>query len=292
MDNENQHIWEKRWQTAMDNSPMRRRKKKNHSMQRWNKMATDFAKRSREKKSHDKRLKTLAWLWEAGALTSRSKILDIGAGPGNWSILLAEAGAHVTALEPADKMADILQERIFDAGIDNISIDRRTWQEIDLATEGWTGKFDLVFASMTPGIDGPESLFKLISASKGFCYLSMFSGRNWHRWYGELWNMVFGEELNVQGNDIINPFNVLYAMGYRPEIKFDFWERTNNWPRQKAIDDFSTFIEQYTELTKEVKATITEYIDKYCTDDTFIQKRKGCRGMMVWDTNQQLVQSL
>ncbi|BHH85848.1 class I SAM-dependent methyltransferase [Desulforhopalus sp. 52FAK] len=285
---ENQRVWEERWQAAIDSSVMHRRKKKGNSIQRWNKMAADFAQRTSDKENRDKRLTILAWLQELGALTGESRVLDIGAGPGNWSLLLAKAGSHVTALEPADGMADILQGRMEDEGVDNVVIDRRTWQEINLAAEGWMGTFDLVFASMTPGIDGPKSLAKLMAASKGFCYLSAFSGRHWQHWYGDLWKIVFNENLDAHGNDIINPFNLLYAMGYRPEMKFEFWERETNWPRQKGIDDFCTHLAQYTELTEEIKVTVADYVDSHCQNNIFSQVRKGCRGMMVWDINKQL----
>jgi SAM-dependent methyltransferase len=286
---EHQRVWEERWQAAIDGSPMRRRRRQQGtSMQRWNKMADDFAQRTADKENGEKRLKTVAWLQELGGLTKDTRVLDIGAGPGNWSLLLAESGAHVTALEPADGMADILQSRIEAEGIDNIAIDRRTWQEIDLAREQWTGAFDLVFASMTPGIDGPESLGKMMAASRGFCYLSAFSGRHWQQWYGDLWRIVFNENLDGHANDIINPFNLVYAMGYRPELKFDFWDRATNWPRQKAIEDFCTHLEMYTELTEEIKVMVASYVDDHCQEGTFSQTRSGCRGMMVWNINKRI----
>ena len=34
---------------------------------------------------------------------------------------------------------------------------QRGWGEVDLEREGWAGAFDLVFASMSPGVDGPEA---------------------------------------------------------------------------------------------------------------------------------------
>jgi SAM-dependent methyltransferase len=286
---ENQRVWAERWQSAIDGSAMsRRRRQQGTSMQRWNRMAEGFAKRTADKDNEDKRLKTVAWLQELGALTGDTRVLDIGAGPGNWSLLLAEIGAHVTALEPSDGMADILQKRMEEKGIDNIAIDRRTWQEIDLVGEQWTGSFDLVFASMTPGIDGPESLAKMMAASRGFCYLSAFSGRHWQQWYGELWRSVFNENLDGHANDIINPFNLVYAMGYRPELRFDFWDRATNWPRQKAIEDCYTHLEMYTELTEEIKVLVARYVDDHCQDGIFSQIRSGCRGMMVWDMNKRI----
>lgn len=289
---ETQNIWAERWQAAIENSVMRRREKKTDPIQRWNKMAADFAKRTSTKENDQKRQSTIAWLKESGALTKDSEILDIGAGPGNWALLLAKEGGHVTALEPADGMVNILETRKREEHVDNITIARRTWQAVDLVQEKWQEKFDLVFASMTPGIDGPKTLEKLMAASRGFCYLSAFSGRHWQHWYGDLWKIIFGEEIDARGNDIINPFNLVYAMGYRPELKFDFWEHDINWPRDKAIEDFTSHLEQYTEISESVKSTIEEYVDEHSENGVFSHTRKGCRGMMLWDINNQLQQGI
>lgn len=284
----NQRIWEERWQSAVDSSVLSRRRQQGNSFQRWNKMAADFANRTSDRENVDKRLKTITWLLEMGCLIEGARILDIGAGPGNWSLPLAKTGAEVIALEPSDGMADILQSRIEAEGLNNITIDRRSWQEINLIEEQWTGAFDLVFASMTPGINGPESLKKMMAASRGFCYLSAFSGRHWQQWYGDLWRSIFNEKLEGHANDIINPFNLVYSMGYRPELRFDFWDRSIKWPRQKAIEDFSTHLEMYTELTEEIKTTVANYVDDHCQEGLFSQTRNGCRGMMVWNMNKRI----
>lgn len=282
-------FWEDRWRQAIKKSPTRRRRREeNDPMQRWNKMAGDFAERTSEKDAGDKRQKTLAWLSQIGAFQAGAKILDIGAGPGNWALPLARQGAKVTALEPAEAMIDIL---VAQAGVDDIvdiEIRQATWQEIDLDALGWRGGFDLVFASMTPGVDGPKMLQKMIAASKGFCYLSAFAGRHWQEWYGGLWRKVFNEELNSHANDIIHPFNMLYAMGYRPELRFETWDRKISWPRDKAMEDFAAYLETYTEITAEVRATIAAHVDEHSQEGLFCDTRSGCRGMMVWDIRQRV----
>ncbi|MFN2354825.1 MAG: class I SAM-dependent methyltransferase [Desulfopila sp.] len=287
----NQLYWEERWHTALADSPMHRRSKKGgDAMQRWNKMAGDFAERTGDKENVEKREKTLLWLRQSGALFPGAKIIDIGAGPGNCAISLAKAGADVTALEPAEGMVQILSRRMNEEGV-NVSIRQATWQEIDLDAEGWRGAFDLVFASMTPGVDGPAMLHKMMAATKvsgGFCYLSAFAGRNWQEWYGDLWRTLFAEELNGHINDIIYPFNLVYAMGYRPELRFDSWDRHIAWTRDKAIADFTTYIESYTELTDDVQSAIAAHVDGRCRDGIFQDTRSGCRGMMVWNMQNQI----
>jgi hypothetical protein len=125
----------------------------------------------------------------------------------------------VCSSDLAAAMLEILHSRAKMANAANITCQQSTWQDVDLDGLGWRGRFDLVFASMTPGVDGPEMLNNMVAACKpgtGFCYLSAFAGRSWQEWYGALWRKLFDEELTGHVNDIIHPFNLLYAQGFRP----------------------------------------------------------------------------
>lgn len=266
------------------------KRRSNHPdpMHRWNRMAADFAERTADTQSSRKRLKIIEWLTEQGALTPGGRILDIGAGPGNWTVLLSQTAVHVSALEPSEAMADLLRQRIERDGITNVTVDQRTWQDVNLEKENWTGSFDLVFASMTPGIDGPASLRKMIAASRGYCYLSAFAGRSWRQWYNDLWREIFKEALDGHPGDIIHPFNMVYAMGYRPNLQFDFWQRQRTFPREKAVDHFLTHLEAYTQLTDEIKTKVAGFVDARCRDGAFIQQHNACQGMMVWRVNEKV----
>ena len=83
---------------------------------------------------------------------------------------MVEAGATVTALEPSAGMVEILKEKMAEKGIgsDRICIDQRAWQDVDVEKEGLSGQFDLVFASMSPGVNDPETLDKAMRASRKF----------------------------------------------------------------------------------------------------------------------------
>jgi SAM-dependent methyltransferase len=280
--------WEKRWQSALDRSPLQRRRLKD-GMRRWNKMAADFVKRTAHPQALTKRQETIQWLKDQGALAPGARVLDIGAGPGNWSLLLAQTAAQVTALEPAEAMAEILERRIEAEGITNIVIDRRTWQAVALDKDHWQGAFDLVFAAMTPGIDGPANLYKMTAASCSHCYLSAFAGQGWHRWYGDLWRAVFDESLDGHANDIIHPFNLVYAMGYRPGLRFAFWERETDVTREEALQECCTHLEGYTEITDEIRAKVAAFVDGRCQNGRFKELRRGCQGMMVWNVNQRVM---
>jgi SAM-dependent methyltransferase len=284
-------FWETHWREIVASTPTRRRERVAPSarLKRWNAMAADFAERTGRREQGKQRREIIAGLIADGILRPGYRVLDIGAGPGNWALLLAQTADHVTALEPAKAMADILRERIDDAGIANIIVDRRTWQDIDLAQEQWEGAFDLVFASMTPGIDGPDNLKKMMAASRGACYLSKFSGGNGGpQRYGELWQAVFGEPHDLRSGDIIYPFNLVYALGHRPSLQFHTWQRETRLPRDEAIEECTTYLEGYTELNDTIHEAVAAFVDARCTDGVFHQQHEACQGIMAWRVDQKV----
>jgi hypothetical protein len=72
------------------------------------------------------------------------KVLDIGAGNGILSLPLCAIGCDVTALEPSVGMRNLLYEQAFSRGIDWISVDERTWE--DVPAYGSVHDLDLVIA--------------------------------------------------------------------------------------------------------------------------------------------------
>ena len=282
-------FWETCWREIVNSAPTRKRERRAPTarLKRWNAMAADFAGRTGRSEQEDQRRSTVSQLMADGLLRPGGHVLDIGAGPGNWALLLAQTADHVTALEPADAMADILEERIADGGFTNITVDRRTWQDIDLGRERWEKAFDLVFASMTPGIDGPDNLKKMMTASRGACYLSKFSGGNGGpQRYSALWQAVFGEPHDLRAGDIIYPFNLVYALGHRPSLQFHTWQRETRLPRDKAIEECTTYLEGYTELNDTIREAVAAFVDARCTDGVFHQQHDACQGIMMWRVDQ------
>lgn len=282
-------FWERQWKEAVASSPARRRELNSatEKMDRWNKMAKDFAGRVMESKAIARRRETVSDLCARGILTKNTTVLDIGAGPGAWSLSLAEHCSHVTALEPADAMADILASRLRDNRVENISIHRSTWQSADLEALGWYKAFDLVFASMTPGVDGPSTLKKMMAACRGYCYLSTFAGPGWQNQYAPLWETFFNESLGQTIYDIFYPLNLLYTMGYRPLISFFNWEGESAIDREEAVRMFTSFFENYMKITRDTETVITEYIDGHIKDGKYIRPGDIRIGTMIWKIEQQ-----
>jgi 2-polyprenyl-3-methyl-5-hydroxy-6-metoxy-1,4-benzoquinol methylase len=277
-------FWINLWDDAQRHSPMRKRRRRTETemIEMWNSRAKQFAKNTNKNDGQERRQRVLGFLEQGGALQKGFKVLDIGAGPGNFAIPMAHIASHVTALEPASEMVKILQARATAEQLENISIMQRTWQEVDVEEEGLVGQFDLVFASMTPGVQDPETLEKMIRASRGYCYLSGFSGQRWCGAYNELWRLFYDEDIGDTPSDVIYPFGLLYSMGYRPNLRFTTHKWVDEYPIEEATDNFLKFFENYMDISAGARKTIEDYVLKHAENGIFRLKANGYSEMMLW----------
>ena len=56
-------------------------------------------------------------------------VLDIGAGTGSWTLLLAQKARHVTAVDPSRAMLEVLQENVASWELDNVSVVYGGWPD-------------------------------------------------------------------------------------------------------------------------------------------------------------------
>jgi len=59
-----------------------------------------------------------------------STVLDIGAGTGAWSVLLARRAKHVTAVEPSSSMIKVMREDLAAESVTNVSIVQGEWPDV------------------------------------------------------------------------------------------------------------------------------------------------------------------
>ena len=281
-------FWRRLWLEAQASSPVARRERlgPREDIEGWSRRAAAFARQSENAASRRRRQVQLDWLAESGALAPRYRVLDIGAGPGTFALLLAGRTREVVALEPASGMAAILEKRIKARQLSNLRVVRRTWQEIELEEEDWASAFDLVFASMSPGVSGPLALENMLQASRRFCYLSAWSAGRWGRWgraREELWPRLFGEQAGGYPNDILYPFGLLYALGLRPELRFRWVDIDLDLPSDQAEDELIVFFQRYAPDSPRLRRQIASYVGEYSRGGRFRQESRQCQGSMLWE---------
>lgn len=283
----NPETWKRYWLDAKRRSPLNRRERRGEEaeIERWNVRASGYTEHSESEESRERRQQIRNWLESRGALQADFRVLDIGAGPGNYAALLSRQVVAVTALEPAASMTTILKQRITKERIKNIRVQQKTWEEVSLTAESWHKAFDLVFASMCPGVGTPDMLEKMIEASRNFCYLSGWSGGRWGKWglsQSELWPRIFSEQLESYPSDILYPFGLLYALGYRPELRFLQPRVHLEMDTEEAVDGLIEHFSRYTRITPEIRKTVEVYVNSYSQGGRFSQAYTTCQGFMLW----------
>nr|WP_321398253.1 class I SAM-dependent methyltransferase [uncultured Desulfobacter sp.] len=278
----NQNIWNDLWLNELKNDT--EKKTDTTHYKKWDKRASMFDKRSATPDAIARKERILSHLRNAGALKSGSRVLDVGAGSGNWAVSMAQMGASVVALEPSSGMIEILRQKIDTLGLgpNQISIRQQTWQEVDLEKEGLAGQFDLVFSSMNPGVCDPATLEKVMQASRNFCYLSTFSGGSPGSRYADLFKQATGQTLEVSSWDFIYPFTYVYAQGYRPQIDFNVWDLDRTETVDQAVENIIFFIQGMTDVTQQIREKLTAYVAGRAVDEYFHDKQTVCQGVMLW----------
>jgi SAM-dependent methyltransferase len=279
--------WKRLWLQAKERSPVNRRERrgKGAELERWNVRAAGYARHGESEGSQGRREQILTWLEQAGAFRPGCRVLDIGAGPGNFAIPMARKAAEVVAVEPAREMFRILEQRVESSGIKNIHILPKTWEEVNPGAEGWEGAFDLAFASMSPGVANPDMLEKMVCTSRAFCYLSGWSGDRWGPWglaQRDLWPLIFDEELGDYPSDILYPFGLLYAQGYRPELRFVRSLIDLEMDVVEAAAGLVDHFNRYVEVGSSVREIITAYVHRNSRQGVFRQTATACQGFMLW----------
>ncbi len=139
----------------------------------WNKRSVSYAKGIEKDRRQKKTDEILAFLDQCGFDPEGAKVLDIGCGPGTLSLPLAKLGAEVTALDISSGMLDRLKDSVKRDSLP-INIIECSWWTADIDELGFRNEFDLVIASMTPGIKDAENFDRMMDCSKNLCYYSNF----------------------------------------------------------------------------------------------------------------------
>jgi len=249
----------------------------------WDSMSSRFAKNRSPEKEEERFQAVLTLINTTGLDLKGAEVLDIGAGTGSLSIPLAKMGANVTALDFSKEMLKNLKDRADDEKVSISRIINKSWDEIDLDTEGFRGTFDLVIASMTPAVRDPQTFDMMMQASRQVCYYSGWVNRRWDKAYYDLHRMLFNTEYQQGTHGIYLPYMYLCFLGYNPEIHIN----KDSWKSETTIDEMVHIIASHfsgsTDIDSSSKAKIREYLNLNGNDGRYSEESVTTSAMMVWD---------
>ena len=118
---------------------------------------------------------------KSGALTDQARVLDLGCGPGIYSVALAERAKEVLGLDISEEMLVFARERAREAGRANCTFAVVNWAEADAQALGLTRSFDVALARLTPAIHSDSHMDKLVACATRVVFYENFVNRR-HRW--------------------------------------------------------------------------------------------------------------
>jgi len=232
----------------------------------WDFRAGDFNEHRSSDEGKKKIRKVLDFLLAHKLLHQGSVVLDIGCGPGSYTLALAQVAKSVVGLDISPNMLVHAREKAARAGVLNATFETSPWETLDLKAKGLEKNFDLVFASMCPGINSKETLLKMVAASRGFCFLSSFARRE-DSVKDPLARIIFGAGPGSKwGKNIYSIFNILWLSGFYPSLCYHDSEWTNLWELEKAMDYFSLQLAGRGELNTEQLARMRDYLTGIARD--------------------------
>lgn len=252
------------------------------SQKLWDLRADDFNSRSDESEGGNRRRKIIEFLAARDMLRDQGEILDIGCGPGKYSLEFAARAKRVVGIDISPRMIQYARENAVRESRGNTHFELMAWESLRLEEQGWNKKFDLVFASMCPGISSNDALLKMCEASKGSCFMSGFAQRT-DALRNELQRVVYGSPPEQQwGKNIYYAFNILWLAGYYPEIIYCDTEFEHLWPVEKAAEIYSHQLKRENRPDDALKSQIAAYLYKKAAAGMIREKVQAKIAWICW----------
>ncbi|WP_174590344.1 class I SAM-dependent methyltransferase [Methanocella conradii] len=205
-------------------------------------------------------------------------VLDIGCGPGAYTLLFAEVAKLVSGLDMSVEMLDQLRREAERRGISNILAIRSKWADY-VPRE----RYDLVFSAFCPGVNDPVALQKMEKCSRrSCCYVSIGDGESPQPLY-QLWEKLTGDRFSNEGYDVMYPLNLLLESGRNAHVKYFTANIDASVPSRKAIDSYIAYFGMFMNVDDDKKKMISEFVSEKSERDIYHIKFTRSIGVVSWD---------
>ncbi|GLI04480.1 hypothetical protein YDYSG_05100 [Paenibacillus tyrfis] len=231
----NETVWEKAWKEDTQTAVNKMKKAGMDAVRVFDHKAKSFNDEAFSEEGRQRTKRIMNWLEGQGVTFNEISILDIGAASGGFTVPFAERGARVTSVEPSLPLAELLKENVTGLTNGKVELVTEPFENIHIQAKGWEKAFDLVFVSMCPVIVDWESVEKVLSCARRFCYISLAAGSREHSLVNEIWTLVTDQPQKTEHLEMAYLQHLLYLKGYSYESLITREMKTREVSRETAL---------------------------------------------------------
>ncbi|MFP4350854.1 MAG: class I SAM-dependent methyltransferase [Desulfococcaceae bacterium] len=182
------------------------------------------------------------------------RVLDVGCGPGNLAIPLAERGVRVTGIDTASGMLSALK-----AEADRLKIRCIETRQIDFEGFEPDSRFDLVVAACFPPALSPEGIRRLEKWSRKHAAVLLGNGQDGLSFRTDLWRRIMETPLPSGRFHQRHLFGYLTASGRNPDRTRILVERQLDHAEADLIRFFQAYFDIFGKTDRQTACAIESY---------------------------------
>lgn len=239
--------------------------------QMWDNKSKSFYERTEKKQKQFANECVFKFIKERKLLHKDSRVLDIGCGTGRHLLEFSAYTPYLTGIDISSNMLAYAKEKL--QHIPHAKLIHGNWMET-FTTEN---EFDLVFACMTPAIASIENIKWMTMISKKYCMLERTVYEK-DSMQGSIEQLLGRKLFRLPHNDknyVYGVWNILWLMGYCPDVVFDKQVRSAVHP----VEDYLHAVE----YTGEEKAAVTQLLTAKAEDGKITAEETVIKAIILWN---------
>ena len=244
--------------------------------QMWDNKSKSFYERTEKTQQQFVREFVFTFIKERKLLNAQSRVLDIGCGTGRHLLEFSAYTSYLTGIDISSNMLAYAKEKL--KHIPQVQLIHGSWMNT-FTTEN---EFDLVFACMTPAIASIEHIQRMNMISKKYCMLERIVYEK-DTVQEEIEQLLGRKLFRLPHNDknyVYGVWNILWLMGYCPDLVFDKQVRTTT----HSIEDYM----RDAAYTDEEKTAVTQLLNAKQKDGIITAEEAVVKAVILWDTETRL----
>lgn len=191
-------------------------------------------------------------------------VLDIGCGPGTYTLLFAEEARRVDALDTSERMLATLMEETWRRGLPNIRPLQSGWEELEPEE-----RYGLVFSGMSPAVHDAETLLKMERWALRGCCVVTYGEPHEYPVIKDLWGLLVGEYRPSNAYLYVYPYGVLQQEGRKPSVGMFHLSHSRMVPVSEVVTHYTRYFSIFTPMNEEKAGVIRRYFEDHCRDGFF-----------------------